>query len=226
MNKRSAWHWMPPIGLLCLHVILLPRLPFHNFKLGLHWVCYLILFVFLCCLSEVKQLFLGLKSGLQRPSFIKKAVIGFFISFGIAMLMLYFFSTEIAPMYRLWQPLDTSWLPLWILAYVVLQPLVDNILYHKWLIGTAAPESARFLLLLVVVVRTYVETGILIVNKNAPIPDNGFLALVFFAISVVFVLFYYQTKNEALTFLIELLYRVALVTAVLTGMPQLLPFIG
>lgn len=65
----------------------------------------------------------------------------------------------------------------------------------------------------------------LIYSKSSPLPEHGILSLAFFAVSAIFTTSYLCTKNEAVSFGAEVLYRLALVIAVFIGMFQLLPFI-
>lgn len=227
MNRflNSTWRWVLPAALLCFHSLYLPTVVLYDVKIGLHWLCYGVLFCYLFYLGQVQSVFKKLWDGLSALSFVGKTFLALILALIGAMAIILPFSTQTSPMYPLWQPLPGMWLIPWALAYIVLQPLVDNILYHKWLLGNCNTPTTRIAVFLVILLRTYVETGMLIYSKDSSLPERGTLSLAFFAVSAVFAFSYLYTKNEAVPFCAEVLYRLALVIAVFIGMFQLLPFL-
>lgn len=218
MDKPMA-KWLVPIVLLLVHIFYIPKLAAYNMQVLLHWGCYLLLFLYLSGAGEIRIMGREFRRSIGKLNFLAKVLITFCVAFVSAMLIVYFFAKDLYMMYPVWQPLSIAGLVIWAFAYVFLQPLVDNIIYHKWMLGDGT-GSAKILVIVVAMIRTFLETGIIIYSKNSEIPQESFLALALWLASVIFACAYVMFKNAALTYTSEVLYRIALVITIFIGMPQ------
>lgn len=223
MNKigyKPIVKWIIPIILLCIHIVYIEKIVYYNVRVLVHWGCYVILLVYLLCIGEIKPVFVEFKKRVKEVQFVLKVLGTFLLSFAIAMTIVYYFAKDLNVMYPLWQPLSKIGIGVWVILYIFLQPLVDSIIYHKWVLGKDRLGVSKMLILVVVMLRTFVETGIVIYSKDSSIPQEGFLSLACWSALCVFALSYILFKNIALTYTGEVLFRIALVMTIFIGMPQ------
>lgn len=221
MKQKNILKWVFAAAFFIIQCFVVPQIYFYNIKIEAHWLLYILLFIYFFVLGDMKQLFQKLRYGLSSRDFLIKTIVVFCFSFAIGMVMIYSFSNETNPIYPLWQPLYEPLLWLWIPLYTILQPAVDNILYHKLVLGDRA---GGYYLLAVIVFRTFAETGLFLLNKTSNISDNQMIVLALFSVNTIFSICYFTSKNESFSFLVESMYRLAMVITVLVGMPQLLIF--
>lgn len=224
-KKRNKLRFIIPIIALAIQLLYIPMIPYQNVKINLHWLLYIIVFVYLLLLGDIRQLFRKLMCGLHSFKFCKKTILYFLTAFAVVMVLLVSKSEPFSPVYRLWNPSSTTLLVVWVPLYIIVQPVVDHIIYYHWFIGNTDSGVAKIMIVLSATARTFAETGVLILDKNSAIPDHDFLALGLWVANIIFAVCYFNTKDEARSFLVEALYRLALVMTVLIGMPQLLVFI-
>lgn len=217
---KTIARWILPLFIMLLHIFYINKLYFYNIKIALHWGSYIILFLYLICMGEGKSLFFELQQGIRKLNFTVKAISISVLAFAGTVLIVYFFAKGLNLMYPLWQPLSPVGLIFWGIGYIILQPFVDTILYHKWLMGSSKKEVSKILIFLVAMLRTYVETGILIFDKQSAIPQEGFLALAFWLGACIFVGAYVLYRNVALSYMSEIIFRAALLITVFAGMSQ------
>ena len=221
MTIKNIIKWMFIASFFIIQCYVVPRIPFYNIKIGIHWLLYFVLFLYFFISGDMKLLYKKLKYGLSSSNFVKKAFFIYLFSFGVAMVLINTFTDTSVPIYTLWQPLHLPFFLLWILLYTFLQPAVDNALYHRSLLVT---PINRYKLLAIIIVRTYAETGVLLLSTRSMIGDNQMIVLALYVVNTIFTLCYYKSKDESFSFVVEVMYRISLVLAVLIGMPQLLLF--
>ncbi|MGL5259903.1 MAG: hypothetical protein ACRC7V_07320 [Lachnospiraceae bacterium] len=218
MNKKIILKWCIIILFFSIQCFVVPRIYFYNIKSMVHWLIYILLFICFFVLEDMKQFFQRLHYGITSRNFLVKAIAAFCFTYVVAIVLIYVLSDITSPIYPLWQPLHSPILWVWIPLYIILQPIVDNILYHKLLLGTSAN------IFVVIILRTFAETGLLIFNKTSAIGDNQMIILVLFCVNAIFSIFYFTSKNTAFSFIVELMYKMAIVITVLIGMSKLLIF--
>lgn len=221
MNLKNILKWFFSASFLIIQCFVVPKIYFYNIKINAHWLMYIMLFICFFALGDMKQLFQKLHYGLSSRSFLVKAIAAFCFSYAIAIALIYSLSNISRPIYPLWQPLYEPFLWLWIPLYTILQPAVDNILYHKLLLGTSINGYKLFA---VIVFRTFAETGLLILSATSIVSDNQMIALALFSVNTIFSIYYFKSKNASFSFIVESMYRMAIVITVLIGMPQMLIF--
>lgn len=222
-TSKTILKWGVPAAAFLIQAFYVLRIEHYGIKIGLHWLLYILLFIYLCVFGDIKQLLQKMKHGMTGRRFSVWALLCFGIAFCSVIAILVFFSTFSDPIYPLWQPFSPTLLFLWIPLYVVIQVMVDHIIFYKWFLNEGASGNKIFIIL-VIVLRTFLETGVLVLSKDTPLQDASFLALALYCANTVFVLCYFKFRDESLSFVAEALFRFSMVITVLVGMPQILPF--
>lgn len=218
--KKPVVKWIIPVMLLGLHIFCMEKVPFYNVRVWMHWGCYFFLFIYLLRIGEIKPVLKEFQKCIREVQFLVKTVSVFLIAFVTAILIVYFLAEDLNVMYPLWQPFSTIGIWVWGIIYIFFQPLVDNVIYHKWILGDEKSGVSKVMIFVVVMLRTYVETGIVIYSKDSMIPNEGFLALACWGALCVFAISYMLFKNAALTYTSEVMFRIAIIMTVFIGMPQ------
>ena len=193
---NNKLRWVIPTIALAIQMFYIPSMQFYNVQSGVHWLLYIIVFSYLLSTPYVKELFFKLIYGLRNSKFCMQVLIYVLAAFTVLMTILVLNSEPFPPMYRLWQPHSVAGLLIWPPLYVFVQPLSDNIIYHKWIVGTKSNVNARFMLLGVAIVRTFAETGVLIVNKYSTINGQPFISIALWTINVIFAICYFGKRDE------------------------------
>lgn len=202
------------------------RLKAYDLALISHWTCYVLLFICIYFSHDGRILTNKLKLGLTQKAYVFKAIIIFMISFTISMIIVYFLGTSSKPLYYIWQPYTDFGIAIWFFGYVFIQPFIDNIIYHKWLVNIDNPLPTKYQIIMVSFIRTYVETGVLILDKNIPVDDGGLLSMALWIPFAISGLTYFNTKDESLSFVVDMLFRLATFAVVLLGMSNIIFFIS
>ncbi len=194
-----------PALLLVLHAVLVTP----NRLFDLHWGIYLMLFAYCLMLGEVQSLVHELRREVHKRSFLLLVLAVFFGSL-LFTVGVYHRGDDL--FYEVWfVPYEV--LPLfWVFFYVLLQPVVDTVIFEKLLIGEDG-VLAKVCVLLSIVVRTYLETGGLWLNQAADSADM--LALAYF-VSVAFpTVSYLITRKASVSFMGKVLYRASVAIMIL-----------
>lgn len=194
-----------PALLLVLHAeVITPKQLF-----DLHWGVYLVLFAYCLMLGEVRSLFRELGREVHKRSFLLM-VLGMFFAMLLFTMWVYGWGNSV--FYPVWFVTDEA-LPLfWVVFYVLLQPIVDTILFEKLLMGEER-LLGKVCVLLSIEVRTYLETGVLMLHTATGSMDM--LALAYFVSVAIPTVCYLVTKKASVSCMAKVLYRVSVALMVL-----------
>lgn len=91
---------------------------------------------------------------------------------------------------------------LWFVLYVIVQPLVNAVIFEKLLLGGGGVKA---LVIAAVILWTYIETGEIVSRNSAA----GFLTLAYFVSVAVPVVFYLFTRKISIAYVGDALFRMS-----------------
>lgn len=207
-NTTPVWlKFLFPVLVFGVHLLFITQERIWN----LHWILYIALFIYVTSLGETKKIVREIYDNLKQISFLIKVLAVFLLTLAVVLAILNISSESIYPLWMpFWNPL--LFLP-WILLYVLIQPLVDTVVFEKWLIGSGEDGGAwmKAGALLAMLLRTYIETGEIVV-KNGEI---SMASLAYYMTVAIPILFYLFTKKASVSYLGEVLYRISIAVMIM-----------